>query len=186
MVLIYPCWHNANTKGEDSMNQNEERQLHHIIKKLRIDNGYTQQDVAEKLGVDKSTYAHYEAARRTPDIRKLRLLAELYGLQDELLGAKLPIVAQTIYPKEMLDNLEETILSCKEHTGDYAKDKLELDKLKDALKPVMSIRNNALDLPAIPLEKYGNGTTIKQIKLDVRAERLIFECIDKQSKVMGW
>lgn len=78
------------------MFQDESRELHAIIKRLRIEKGYTQKYVAEYLGVDVSTYAHYELARRTPDIKKLRMLAELYGLTDELLGAKLPIVAQTV------------------------------------------------------------------------------------------
>lgn len=171
------------------MFQDESRELHAIIKRLRIEKGYTQKYVAEYLGVDVSTYAHYELARRTPDIKKLRMLAELYGLTDELLGAKLPIVAKTVYPEEMLDQLECAIRECPGCSNNYKKDKMEFDKLKAALRPVLEIRDNALDLPNIDLKKYTepfSNQTIKTVKLDLRAEKLISECLAKQNEIMGW
>lgn len=46
-----------------------------------------QQDVAEALGVSRSTYANYESGRRAPDIDTLMRLADLYGITlDELTG----------------------------------------------------------------------------------------------------
>ncbi len=168
------------------MKSERESELHTIIKRLRLEHGYTQQDVARVLKIDKSTYAHYEAARRTPDIDKLKKLATLYGLTDQLLGAKLPIVAKTVYPKKMLDNLEAAINSCAESTGNYKKDYIEYKKLKEALAPVMKIRDDALDLPNIPVGIYEENITLKQVELDMRAEKLIFACIDKQGEVMGW
>lgn len=41
------------------MFQDESRELHAIIKRLRLEKGYTQKEVANYLGVDVSTYAHY-------------------------------------------------------------------------------------------------------------------------------
>lgn len=61
-------------------------EFNEIIKKLRLEKGLTQQEVAYELKIDQSTYAHYESGRRTPDIDKLRLLATYYCLVDELLG----------------------------------------------------------------------------------------------------
>lgn len=171
------------------MFQNESRELHDIIKRLRLEKGYTQREVAKYLGVDVSTYAHYELARRTPDVKKLRMLAELYGLNDELLGATLPIVARAVYPAELLNRLESAIKDCPGHTGNYQKDKKAYDDLKAALDPVLEIRNNALDLPNIDLKKYTapfSNQTIKSVELDMRAEKLIFECIDKQNEVLRW
>ena len=52
--------------------------LNYRLKELRIYHKYTQKYVAEYLGVDPSTYAHYESARRTPDADKLRMLGESY------------------------------------------------------------------------------------------------------------
>ena len=170
------------------MFQDESRELHAIIKKLRLERGYTQKEVAEYLGVDVSTYAHYELARRTPDIKKLRMLAELYGLNDELLGATLPIVVRVVYPKELVDHLEYVIKECPTHTGNYQQDKKAYDILKAALDPVLEIRNNALDLPNIDLKKYVqtfSNKIIKSVELDMRVEKMIFDCIDKQNEVLG-
>ena len=175
--------------GGDKMFQDESRELHAIIKRLRLEKGYTQKEVANYLGVDVSTYAHYELARRTPDVKKLRMLAELYGLNDELLGATLPIVARAVYPTELLNRLESAIKDCPGHTGNYQKDKESYDNLKAALEPVLEIRNNALDLPNIDLTKYTDpfsNQTVKSVELDMRAEKLIFECIDKQNDVLRW
>lgn len=46
-----------------------------------------QQDIANKLGVSRSTYANYESGRRAPDIDTLIHLADIYGISlDELIG----------------------------------------------------------------------------------------------------
>ena len=46
-----------------------------------------QQDVADVLGVSRSTYANYESGRRAPDIDTLIHLADIYGITlDELTG----------------------------------------------------------------------------------------------------
>ena len=66
---------------------------------------------------------------------------------------------------------------------------MEFDKLKAALRPVLEIRDNALDLPSIDLKKYTepfSNQTIKTVKLDLRAEKLISECLAKQNEIMGW
>ena len=48
-----------------------------------------QQEVADALGVSRSTYANYESGRRSPDIDLLISLADFYGMSlDELTGHK--------------------------------------------------------------------------------------------------
>ena len=52
---------------------------------------YTQQQVAEQLGITKSTYCGYETGKREPDVEKIKLLSQilhvtgsyLIGLNDE-------------------------------------------------------------------------------------------------------
>lgn len=56
------------------------------LRKLRTDHGYTQQQVADMLGVNKTTYSHYELGNRQPNVDKLEKLARFYHLTDELLG----------------------------------------------------------------------------------------------------
>lgn len=56
------------------------------LKKARRDSGLTQQQVAESLGVDKTTYSGYETGRRQPDVPKLRMICQMLHLSgDELL-----------------------------------------------------------------------------------------------------
>ena len=58
------------------------------LRGYRIELGATQFDMAMELGIDKSTYAHYETGRRTPDIERLIKIAKIFNLNDELLGVK--------------------------------------------------------------------------------------------------
>jgi len=51
-----------------------------IIKKLRIENGLTQQEVADRLFMDRSTYTYYEIGRTKPSIEFLIDLAHLHGV----------------------------------------------------------------------------------------------------------
>lgn len=51
------------------------------LKKLRENFNLTQQQVAEALGVDRSTYAYYELGRTTPDLDKIDKLQRLYHVQ---------------------------------------------------------------------------------------------------------
>lgn len=45
------------------------------LKKARISMGYTQQQVADALGLTASTYCGYETGKRQPDVAKLKQLA---------------------------------------------------------------------------------------------------------------
>lgn len=50
------------------------------MKQLRTDAGLSQQDVAEKIGMARATYASLEVGRRDPDLAELRALAQLYEI----------------------------------------------------------------------------------------------------------
>jgi transcriptional regulator with XRE-family HTH domain len=57
------------------------------LKELRKEKGVIQSDVAESLGVDRSTYGKYETGDSIPDIDKLMWLAVYFGVSvDYLLG----------------------------------------------------------------------------------------------------
>ena len=56
---------------------------------LRELRDWKQQDVANALGVSRSTYANYESGRRAPDLSILMNLGDIYGISlDELTGHK--------------------------------------------------------------------------------------------------
>lgn len=53
--------------------------LRENIINLRNTYGYSQEEVAEKIGISRQAYAKWEKGETVPDIEKCALLADLYG-----------------------------------------------------------------------------------------------------------
>lgn len=65
----------------------EKRTIVEKIRAIRKACGFTQQQVAAVLNVDRSTYTYYETGKTTPDIHTVKLLANLFNLSiDDLLA----------------------------------------------------------------------------------------------------
>lgn len=57
------------------------------LKELRVENGLTQREVADRLHINSVTYLHYEKAQREPPLVLLAEMAALYQVSvDYLLG----------------------------------------------------------------------------------------------------
>lgn len=57
------------------------------LRELRKIEGWTQQEVANKLGVSKQTYSHYENEKRKPGLEMIKKLAEVYQVDlDRVFG----------------------------------------------------------------------------------------------------
>lgn len=56
------------------------------LKSLRKSKGYTQQDVANFVGVSRATIGGYEAGRRLPRLPDLKKIAEIYGVGLDYFG----------------------------------------------------------------------------------------------------
>lgn len=54
--------------------------LSQTLKRLRENCGYTQQQVADALNIDRSTYTYYETAKTTPDINTIIKLAKIFNV----------------------------------------------------------------------------------------------------------
>ena len=50
------------------------------LKAARVNAGFTQTEVAERLGISKNTIISYEKYKSIPDIDVAQKLAELYGM----------------------------------------------------------------------------------------------------------
>ncbi|WP_102345118.1 helix-turn-helix domain-containing protein [Bacillus sp. Marseille-P3661] len=57
------------------------------LRELRIEHGYTMEEVGKKVGIKKSSYASYESRYRQPPLEKLKGFSKLYGVSvDYILG----------------------------------------------------------------------------------------------------
>lgn len=58
-----------------------------VFKNLRIGNGYTQQELANKIGVSRSAVGMYENGDREPDFEALEVIADFFNVDmDYLMG----------------------------------------------------------------------------------------------------
>lgn len=74
-------WYNVNKLGMILL------KISKILKELRKENEYSQQDVADFLNISRSTYGKYETGDREPSLEMLCKLADFYKVTtDYLLG----------------------------------------------------------------------------------------------------
>ena len=55
------------------------------LKTARLNLNYTQQQVADLMGITKSTYCGYETGKRKPDVEKIKLLANILQTSGDIL-----------------------------------------------------------------------------------------------------
>lgn len=59
------------------------------LKKIRKEKGFTQEQIAQKSHIARSTYIAYEQGHTIPDAITLKLMAEAFNIStDEILGHK--------------------------------------------------------------------------------------------------
>lgn len=77
-----------------------------IFKKLRIKNKKTQQEMADFLGVDRTTIGKYETTKTVPPAEVLKRLAEFFNVSvDYLIG-----VSSVRNPSDTEDDEDEVII----------------------------------------------------------------------------
>ena len=66
---------------------------------LRNVNGYSQEEVAEKIGISRQAYAKWEKGETVPDVERCQKLAELYGVTiDSLVNFSDKLGTTTLIP----------------------------------------------------------------------------------------
>ena len=50
------------------------------LRKIRKENGYTQQQMADILNISRSTYTYYETGKSQPGYDKLEIMCEVFGV----------------------------------------------------------------------------------------------------------
>lgn len=78
---------------------------------LRSINGFSQEQISEKIGISRQAYAKWESGETVPDINKCSLLAQLYGVTiDSLLKSEKVEGVGTIPPAPKGKNIWGTII----------------------------------------------------------------------------
>ena len=69
------------------------------ISRLRYINGYSQEKVAEKIGISRQAYAKWEKGETIPDVERCQKLAELYDVTiDSLINFSDKVGTTTLIP----------------------------------------------------------------------------------------
>ena len=114
--------------------------LNQRLKHFRTMSGLTQQQVADVLGLDRSTYAYYESGKTTPDIKSVNKLLKIFNISYyELMDETDPTTVSVSDPS-VSDNDEDKL-----HIFDLSKSEKKLviyfrvlspNQQKDLLKSI--------------------------------------------------
>lgn len=65
---------------------------------LRNINGYSQEEIAEKVNISRQAYAKWESGATVPDIEKCKLLADIYGVTIDSLITTTTVDGKKVIP----------------------------------------------------------------------------------------
>ena len=80
------------------------------LKKARLFIGYTQQEVANLMGISKSTYCGYETGKRQPDVEKIKKLSKILDTSGDAL-LETGFEKKEIHFNFSLSEIEEQLIS---------------------------------------------------------------------------
>lgn len=80
------------------------------IKQLRGKAGLSQQDVADKIGIARATYAGLETGRRDPNLTEIREIAEYYQVSpSDLIDGKVTLNNETVVAYTLNDDIDADV-----------------------------------------------------------------------------
>ena len=134
-------WHNTEKFFEDTKKRTEsEKQLSGKRKdekmeevmiladkiiNLRKKNGWSQEELAEKLGVTRQSVSKYEGAQSIPDLDKILKLSEIFGVTTDYL-IKDELEEEEYAPSQMQENESESDRSVHKVTMEMANEYLQI------------------------------------------------------------
>ena len=141
------------------------------IMENRKKNGWSQEELAEKLGVSRQSVSKWESAQAVPDIKKILQLSEIFGVStDYLMKDEIEQSAENA-PAPVDDGLEETVRRVSmEEASDFleqneiAAGRISFGVMLCILSPVMLIVLSGLAeagfLPIYPAYAEAAGTAL--------------------------
>ena len=158
-------------------------ELNQKLRAARQQKGLTQKQVAEVIRVDKTTYAHYESGRRTPDAKTWVTLCEFLEIP------VFPAQVKIDYPEGLLDKFEKCIADNGQPTEEIRENNERFMAINDSLNRIYKVRAEAMDTTDLPIDQIdmslGRPVTIMNVSLDIRAEKLIERAIKCMAVLMA-
>jgi transcriptional regulator with XRE-family HTH domain len=120
------------------------------MKKARLKRGYTQEYMAEKLGVNKGTVSHYEKGKTFPNEEKLVRVSKILNVSfDYLLGEQRDIdeipesrSGTTVLKTPLVDKSTQEEKSDSKELPDININKEALSIVDEAIKKMLDIRKD--------------------------------------------
>lgn len=121
------------------------------LKILRTSRGTSQTDMAEALGLTRSSYAQYELGNRMPDARILYEIARMFSLEMELLfeNDQSKFTSEIYSPlhsesnAKLLENYRTMSSFSKGRLVEYSENLLEWDRVKEINLRALEKKRNA-------------------------------------------
>ena len=124
------------------------------LRSLRTENNISQQQLADKLFVDRSTVAGWETGRRVPDIPTLKLIAELFNIEFSQLISDESI--ETSAPNVMLVDDDRIILNgCTKTISDVLPNAI-LSSFTRSSEAISFAKENSIALALLDIELGSN------------------------------
>lgn len=91
----------------------------YYIKDFRLKSGYTQQELADKVGITKAAISKYEKGQRQPRLEMLKKIAEVLGVNwTDLVSEEQREIEEAIQDEEAVsDYYEAALLPTEAHEG---------------------------------------------------------------------
>lgn len=160
-------------------------ELFNKLRLYRFESKMSQQEVADVVGISKSKYWRMEKGEILPDVEELDKLLKLFNITyQEMCDTDFPVVHTIKYPPELLENLQNVMKENSRITEDWKENQTRYHNLKNALHPLLDIRNEALDFPDLDYSSVPLNQTTKTVNLDMNGEFLIGQAIKLQGKLI--
>lgn len=154
---------------------------------LRIERKLSQEQVAEAIGVSKSTYCRMER-KSDFSVEVLKKLLSFHDLTyEQFYNIQLPMERYISYSPKKIVALEAAINEYGRPpvSPAWGENRERYHKLKVALDPVLAEREEQMAIPDFNIDEGMVGRIIVTYKFDAYSEWLVDQCLSEQQKLLN-
>ena len=123
------------------------------LKQIRINKGFSQKEIAERLGVSQPSYAQYENGKRNPKLETVRKIADALGIYISDLVVDWKQYSPTEYAQDIMNDITQGALNSAEEAVSSGK------------KVLNDVKETCIISDFRKLNKNGQDKAIEQVEL---------------------